>query len=137
MWTQAHIVCLQEVEEKSEIIEFLNGKGYEGSLMKKPHPDRHDGPATFYDASRFDLEKKFEVPYAYKVDSGNKGGTGLYEKGNCCLILALRSKEQRDRIYLVANTHLNFNNNRGDIKLSEMKLMVDALSQLRSYYRDV
>jgi mRNA deadenylase 3'-5' endonuclease subunit Ccr4 len=93
MWTQAHIVCLQEVEGKSEIIEFLRGKGYEGSMMKKPHPDRHDGPATFYDASRFDLEKKFELPYAYKVGSGSKGGMGLYEKGNCCLILALRSKE--------------------------------------------
>jgi len=43
-------------------------------MMKKPHPDRHDGPATFYDAERFELERNFELPYAYKVDSGGKGG---------------------------------------------------------------
>ena len=106
-------------------------------MMKKPHPDRHDGPATFYDAERFELERNFELPYAYKVDSGGKGGQGLYEKGNCCLITVLRPKAQKDKLYLVANTHLNFNSNRGDIKFSEIKLMTDALAQLRSYYRDV
>ena len=137
MWSQAHIVCLQEVETKSEIIEFLKSKGYEGSVMKKPHPERNDGPATFYDTSRFDLEMKFELPYAYKIDSGGKGGMGLYEKGNCCLIYALRPKDHQDRIYLVANTHLNFNSNRGDIKLSEIKLMTDSLTQLRSYYKEI
>jgi hypothetical protein len=81
------------VEAKSDIIEFLRSKGYEGHLLKKPHPERNDGPATFYDASRFDLVKHFELHYAYKVDSGGKGGMGLYEKGNCCLIMALRPKE--------------------------------------------
>ncbi len=77
--------------------------------MKKPHPDRNDGPATFYDTSRFDLIKHFELKYYYKMESEGKGGAGLYEKGNCCLIMALRPKEQRDKVYLVANTHLNFN----------------------------
>jgi hypothetical protein len=63
---------------------------------------------------------------------------GLYEKGNCCLITALRPKSYlEDRIYLVANTHLNFNSNRGDIKLSEVKLMTDTLAQLKTYYRDI
>ena len=74
MWSQAHIICLQEVETKSEIMEFLRSKGYEGSMMKKPHPDRHDGPATFYDIERFEHEKTFELPYAYKTDSAGKGG---------------------------------------------------------------
>ena len=63
---------------------------------------------------------------------------GLYEKGNCCLIAALRPKSSLDgKVYLVANTHLNFNSNRGDIKLSEVKLMTDALAQLKTYYRDI
>ena len=97
-------------------------------MMKKPHPDRHDGPATFFAKESFDLEKQFELPYAYKMDSGGKGGMGLYEKGNCCLITVLRPKDFSDRLFLVANTHLNFNSNRGDIKFSEIKLMVDALS---------
>ena len=53
---------------------------------------------------------------------------GLYEKGNCCLIMALKPLRESDRVYLVANTHLNFNSSRGDIKLSEVKLMTDALA---------
>jgi protein angel len=118
-------------------MDFLRSKGYEGHLLKKPHPDRNDGPAIFYDTSRFELERHFELQYAYKIDSGGKGGTGLYEKGNCCLIMALRPKDDSQRMYLVANTHLNFNSNRGDIKFSEIKLMTDALSKLREYYRKV
>lgn len=51
--------------------------------------------------------------------------------------MALKPKGDSDRIYLVANTHLNFNSNRGDIKLSEIKLMTDALAQLKSYYQDI
>ena len=86
-------MCLQEVETKSEIFEFMKSKDYDGLFMKKPHPDRNDGPATFYDTTRFELVKHFELQYSYKLDSGGKGGSGLYEKGNCCLILALKPKE--------------------------------------------
>ncbi len=127
LWAQPHILCLQEVEQKSEIIEWLHSQGYKGKAIKKPHPERHDGPATFYDSSRFEQVDFFDLPYAYKGDSNGKGG-GLYEKGNCCLIIALKPLENPDRIYLIANTHLNFNSNRGDIKLSEVKLMTDALA---------
>ena len=44
--------------------------------------------------------------------------------------------EQPEQVDLVGNTHLNFNTNRGDIKLAEVKLMTDAIAQLKTYYRD-
>ena len=40
--------------------------------------------------------------------------------------------EQPEQVYLVGNTHLNFNTNRGDIKLAEVKLMTDAIAQLKN-----
>ena len=44
--------------------------------------------------------------------------------------MALKPKnpDEAGRIYLVANTHLNFNSSRGDIKMSEIKLMTDSLA---------
>ena len=76
---------------KSEIVQWLHTLGYNGKVIKKPHDDRDDGPATFYLADRFDLVETFDLPYAYK----NKAqfGSGLYQKGNCCLITALRPKK--------------------------------------------
>jgi hypothetical protein len=51
--------------------------------------------------------------------------------------MALQPKNQPDRIYLVANTHLNFNDGKGDIKLAELKTMTDALAQLKTFYQDM
>lgn len=81
------------MEVKSPVLDFLHSKGFEGRLLKKPHDERNDGPATFFDTSIFELFKHFELPYAYKTDSKakGKGGSALYEKGNCCLIMVLRS----------------------------------------------
>ena len=37
----------------------------------------------------------------------------------------------------MGNTHLNFNSGRGDIKLSEVKTMTDALASLKNFYSDI
>lgn len=58
----------------------------------------------------------------------------MYEKGNCCLILALQPIGKEDQVYIVANTHLNFNSNRGDIKLAEIKTLTDAIHHIKGYY---
>lgn len=54
-WCQPHILCLQESEDKSELHEHLLSIGYEGELYVKPEPSRVDGPATYYDKTRFSL----------------------------------------------------------------------------------
>lgn len=82
------------MESKSEIFAFLRGNGYEGYFLKKPDASRDDGPSTFYDKSRFALINQFNLPYCYKKEQNNKkGAQQLYEKGNCCLIMALMPLE--------------------------------------------
>jgi hypothetical protein len=82
--------------------------------------------------------RQFKVPFAYKLnktgDPSLKGSTGLYEKQNCALLVAIQPKDRFDQLYLIASTHLNFNSNRGDIKLAELKALTDAIAQLRDYY---
>ena len=63
---QPHILCLQELEDKSGLHEFLVAHGYQGELYIKPEPSRVDGPATYYDTKRFRRVKSFRVPYNYK-----------------------------------------------------------------------
>lgn len=53
-WCKPHILCLQEVEEGSELIPFLREQcGMQGFMHKKPEESRKDGPAIFFDPERF------------------------------------------------------------------------------------
>lgn len=53
-WCKPHILCLQEVEEGSDIMTFLTERlGMEGRMHKKPESSRKDGPAIFFDKERF------------------------------------------------------------------------------------
>ena len=108
-------------------------------MYKKPDVDRKDGPAIYFDTKRFHYVATFNLPFAYKKEapSQKKQSSGMqtiYEKANCCIYMVLQPVGQDDRVYIVANTHLNFNSNRGDIKLAEIKLLTDGLASLKSYY---
>jgi mRNA deadenylase 3'-5' endonuclease subunit Ccr4 len=38
------------------------------------------------------------------------------------------------KIHLIANTHLNFNDRRGDVKMAEIKIVMDVISILKEAY---
>lgn len=50
------------------------------------------------------------------------------------MIACIQPKDKFNQLYIVANTHLNFNSNRGDIKLAELKTLTDAIAQLKEYF---
>lgn len=37
------------------------------------------------------------------------------------------------KVFIVANTHIIYNSNRGDIKLAQIQLMCDSIHQLREH----
>jgi hypothetical protein len=55
---------------------------------------------------------KFGVPFNFNPESD------LYAKPNNCLILVLQPIDRPEKLYMIANTHLYFNINRGDIKMA-------------------
>lgn len=98
----AHIVCLQEVEEKSELHTFMLQQGYQGSQARKPDPSRQDGPCTYYDPERFTHLNTFRMPFNYKAEA--KGGYNeMYMKGNVCLITVLERKANKNQLFIIAN----------------------------------
>ena len=140
LWAAPHILCLQETEKDCELFAFLQAHGFEGASCVKPDPERNDGPAIYFDKARFELVTRMVLPFNYKLPPGpgkvETASQRLYEKGNCGLIVALKLKGESsdNRIFLVGNTHLNFNSNRGDIKLAEIKMLTDALATLKRHY---
>lgn len=66
IWADPDILCLQEIEEQSELHEFLFSQGYTGIFCKKPEDSRKDGSSIYFKESRFELLSHYEVPYCYK-----------------------------------------------------------------------
>ena len=89
-----------------------------------------DGCSTYFDQNKFELVQKFEVQYNFNMESE------LFNKDKLCLILVLRSLQFKNKLLLIGNTHINFNLNRGDIKIAEVKVMTEALSLLKHFYEE-
>lgn len=123
-------MCLQEVEEESELHAFMRSEGYDGSKSRKPDPSRKDGPSTYYDKRRFAHVNTYLVPFNYKPESKTTHKE-MYMKGNVCLITVLERKSNKNHLFIIANTHLNFNTGRGDIKLAEIKVLTDTLAEIK------
>lgn len=58
------------------------------------------------------------------------------DRDNIALLVVLKHQEL-NQLICFANTHILFNPKRGDIKLGQIKLLLDHLSQLKEKYRDL
>lgn len=123
------IVCLQEVHHshyRSYFREKLNSCGYYGKYKQRPGSDNDDGCATFFNHTRFCLQETKAVNY----NSYDGECDGRY---NVALILVLSHKSSQRNI-CVANTHLLYNPKRGDIKLTQMAILMAEVDALKSKY---
>jgi protein angel len=58
----------------------------------------------------------------------------IYNKDNVSVFAVLKNKKIANQIVIVANTHILFNMNRGDIKIAQVKQILNALSKLEEKY---
>ena len=89
--------------------------GYSGTF-KKRFGDKPDGCATFFKCDKFSVDSLHHVDY-YREN------VPLMDKYNVAIILyldILNSKAKKKSTLCIANTHLLFNKNRGDIKLTQL-----------------
>lgn len=106
-----NILCLQEWEDDDELNNLLiNEQKLEKVFWKKK--TEKDGLATYYDVSKFKKVAHFVINYDFNMYSE------LYCKDRACLYVVLKSKVFPKKYFIVANTHLNFNTKRGDIKMA-------------------
>ncbi|KAK3289699.1 hypothetical protein CYMTET_2881, partial [Cymbomonas tetramitiformis] len=119
------VLALQEVDHYEDIASDLRSFGYEGMYLMRDG-ETSDGCATFWKTSQFRLRCHHKVLFSE---------FGL--RNNVALLLALepideslRMKSQYGRRHLVVcNTHILFNPKRGDIKLAQVRMLMEQLAE--------
>ncbi|CAK8570037.1 unnamed protein product [Lathyrus sativus] len=129
LWN-ADIMCFQEVDKFDELLEDLKFKGYRG-IWKMRTGNPVDGCAIFWRTSRCNLLYEESIEF-------NKLGL----RDNVAQICVLEFINQNgslppsltgSRKVVVCNIHVLYNPNRGDIKLGQVRVLLDkaqAVSQL-------
>ena len=113
------VVCFQEVDHFEQLQGLLKPHGYKGVYTARTG-GRPDGLAMFWKRSRFTTEAMQVLEFAH---------LGL--KDNVCQLTVLKSKDSAFAL-LVANIHVLFNPKRGDIKLGQVRTMLEAAHTLVS-----
>ena len=119
------IVCLQEVDHFSELEDKLSLQGYVGRFLQRTN-DRPDGLAMFWKAAVFGTATvaaeevvfaghnlRDNVAQVYRLRMADNSGVG----GDPPLEV------------VVSNIHVLFNPKRGDIKLGQVRVLVDLIGK--------
>jgi mRNA deadenylase 3'-5' endonuclease subunit Ccr4 len=127
------ILCIQEFERDNEMIEAFAVMGYDCSF--KPRPGEHsEGCAIFWKNERFSALNMYAIEFSLNYTNDKKNLSNIYDKDNICLFAALELKNT-NTAFIVANSHLLFNNNRGDIKLAQAYQILNGIKQLKEFYK--
>lgn len=123
----ADIIGLQEVQCDHYIEDFeplMKKHGYEGLYKQKYGTNqKDDGCALFFRPSRFDRVAYQEVNYFISPES-------VSNRENIAQILALRCRITKE-ILIVANTHLLFNEERGQVKLAQLSILFASINKMK------
>ncbi|XP_055000738.1 protein angel homolog 2 isoform X1 [Sorex araneus] len=123
----ADVLCLQEVQEDhygAEIRPSLESLGYHCEYKMRTG-QKPDGCAICFKHSKFSLLSANPVEF-YRPD------VPLLDRDNVGLVLLLRPKVPRAAcpVVCVANTHLLYNPRRGDIKLTQLAMLLAEMASV-------
>lgn len=114
------VVCCQEVEGIEEALDDMGQLGYAGRYIRRG-AERGDGCATFWRRGALSLVEQRAVPFE-----------ALDMRDNAALVLVLRDARGAEaRDVVVGNIHVLFNPNRGDVKLAQVRVLMDLVGQMR------
>ncbi|CAI5476134.1 unnamed protein product [Closterium sp. Yama58-4] len=131
------LICLQEVDNHADLCGAVNKLGYDSIFQCRTRGNK-DGCANFWNTKRWSCVGFQSIEFAalglrdnvalltvLKLIGENKEGEGVEE---------LEEGEERDEenssLLVLANIHVLFNPNRGDIKLAQMSRLLSAAHQL-------
>ncbi|KAJ7958737.1 Carbon catabolite repressor protein 4-like 6 [Quillaja saponaria] len=132
LWS-ADIMCLQEVDRFHDLEEELKLKGYCG-IWKMRTGNPVDGCAIFWRTSRFKLLYEESIEF-------NKLGLRDNVAQICVLQLikpngALPSRLEGANKVVVCNIHVLYNPNRGEIKLGQVRVLLDRANAVSKMWND-
>jgi len=128
LFHQPDVVCLQEVDHMEDFQRGLEPHGYKGYYTKRTN-DRQDGCAIFWQASKLELAAASGMEFQ---DHDLRDNVAQIAQFRCTLPPAAgcdggAPQPPQEFDILVANTHLLFNPKRGDIKVAQLRLIMDQL----------
>ena len=128
------VLCLQEVDKNDELLLPRLSEEF-GVKTKMRTGDKSDGLGILYRKSKLDL---LEYKYIeFKVPAAKHS---LLDRDNVAMFAVLRFKSQnsglKDKLLIVGNIHVLFNDNRGDIKVTQITLAMKTLYILCTRYKD-
>ncbi|XP_027940118.1 carbon catabolite repressor protein 4 homolog 6 isoform X1 [Vigna unguiculata] len=132
LWS-ADILCLQEVDKFHELAEELKPKGYCG-IWKMRTGNPVDGCAIFWQKSRFNLLYEECIEF-------NKLGLRDNVAQLCVLEIINRNGSFPSSLtgsskVVVCNIHVLYNPNRGEIKLGQVRVLLDKAKAVSKLWND-
>ncbi|KAM5165537.1 protein angel homolog 2 isoform 2-T3 [Mantella aurantiaca] len=122
----ADILCLQEVQEnhyQEQIKPSLEARGYLCEYKSRTGA-KPDGCAICFKSDKFKLMLVKPVEYFRR-------NIALLDRDNVGLLLMLQPKMNREAPTIcVANTHLLYNPRRGDIKLTQLAILLAEITEI-------
>ena len=102
--------------------------GYHGIFKARPGADNEDGCLTFFKTGVFKLLKTKMIEYdLYDADCQGKS--------NVALLVALKfNSREENNVICIANTHLLYNPCRGDIKTTQLMILLGEMDKLTAEY---
>ncbi|KAJ3694819.1 hypothetical protein LUZ60_000196 [Juncus effusus] len=114
------LLCLQEVDRVRDIMKYMQSEGYEG-VHKGRNGDAKDGCAIFWKKERFNLIEDDSIDFSE-----------FNLRHNVAQLLVFESKNSKKLI--VGNIHVLFNPKRGDIKLGQIRMLLERADFLSAKY---
>ncbi|KAL5221808.1 hypothetical protein ABZP36_026521 [Zizania latifolia] len=122
------ILCLQEVDKFTDLEQEMATRGY-NSMWKMRTGNASDGCAIFWRTARFQLRYKEEIEFNNLGLRDNVAQLCVLESvvpGNVQTESSSTHPQQAKQI-VVCNTHVLYNPKRGDIKLGQVRTLLDRV----------
>ncbi|KAK7380040.1 hypothetical protein VNO78_32387 [Psophocarpus tetragonolobus] len=144
----ASILCFQEVDHFNDLDDLFQNSGFKG-VYKARTGEARDGCAVFWKKKLFSLLHQEDIEFQRFGMRNNVAQLCVLEanhdkqESNTCnlttinMICDYKAQSTRKRRFVVGNIHVLFNPNRGDIKLGQVRLLLDKAYQLSQEWGNI
>uniref|UniRef100_A0A0R0IDW2 Endonuclease/exonuclease/phosphatase domain-containing protein n=1 Tax=Glycine max TaxID=3847 RepID=A0A0R0IDW2_SOYBN len=137
----ASILCFQEVDHFNDLDDLFQNSGFKG-VYKARTGEAQDGCAVFWKDKLFKLLHQEDIEFQRFGMRNNVAQLCVFEanhdkkESDACNLTTMTPSTGKRR-FVVGNIHVLFNPNRGDIKLGQVRLLLDKAYKLSQEWGNI
>ncbi|KAG2385208.1 Carbon catabolite repressor protein [Vigna angularis] len=137
----ASILCFQEVDHFNDLDNLFKNSGFKGTYKARTG-EAKDGCAVFWKDELFNLLHQEDIEFQRFGMRNNVAQLCILEgnhdkkESNACNLTTMEPSTGKRR-FVVGNIHVLFNPNRGDIKLGQVRLLLDKAYKLSQEWGNI